>query len=37
VIRDLDANELFFWMPHDDFTGLGMPAVESSDLTDPTR
>lgn len=23
VIRDLDANELFFWMPHDDFSDLG--------------
>jgi catechol 2,3-dioxygenase-like lactoylglutathione lyase family enzyme len=37
VIRDLDANELFFWLPHDDFTNLGMPAIESSELTDPTK
>src|SRR5687768_11294884 len=22
VIRDLDANELFFWLPHDDWAGL---------------
>ena len=22
VIRDVDANELFFWVPHDDFSGL---------------
>jgi catechol 2,3-dioxygenase-like lactoylglutathione lyase family enzyme len=22
VIDDLDGNELFFWVPHDDFTGL---------------
>ena len=26
VIRDLDANELFFWLPHDDFTGFPAPA-----------
>lgn len=31
VIRDLDANELFFWLPHDDFTGLETPALESSE------
>ena len=36
VIRDLDANELFFWLPHDDFTNLGMPAIESSEITEPT-
>jgi catechol 2,3-dioxygenase-like lactoylglutathione lyase family enzyme len=24
VIKDLDANELFFWLPHDDFTGFGV-------------
>ena len=23
VIRDLDANELFFWLPHDDFSNFG--------------
>ena len=23
VIRDLDENELFFWLPHDDFEVLG--------------
>jgi catechol 2,3-dioxygenase-like lactoylglutathione lyase family enzyme len=22
VVKDLDANELFFWLPRDDFTGL---------------
>ena len=34
VIRDLDANELFFWLPHDDFTGFETPAssrVEAQD------
>src|SRR5262245_22970223 len=34
VIRDLDANELLFWMPNDDFTGLPKPAIESSDIAD---
>ncbi len=24
VIKDLDGNELFFWLPHDDFSGLGV-------------
>jgi catechol 2,3-dioxygenase-like lactoylglutathione lyase family enzyme len=37
VIRDVDANELFFWMPHDDFTNLGGPAIESSERTEPTK
>ena len=25
VVRDLDANEMFFWLPQDDFAGLGIP------------
>ena len=29
VIRDLDGNELFFWLPHDDFSNLGKSAIES--------
>ena len=37
VIRDVDANELFFWVPHDDFTNLEPPAIESSELTNPTK
>jgi catechol 2,3-dioxygenase-like lactoylglutathione lyase family enzyme len=37
VIRDVDANELFFWLPHDDFTGLGEPAIESREGTSPTQ
>jgi catechol 2,3-dioxygenase-like lactoylglutathione lyase family enzyme len=37
VIRDLDANELFFWLPHDDLTNFGMPAIESSEITEPTK
>ena len=36
VIRDVDANELFFWLPHDDFTNLGLPTIESRELTNPT-
>lgn len=35
VIRDLDANELFFWLPHDDFSNLGKPVIESSVLLGP--
>jgi catechol 2,3-dioxygenase-like lactoylglutathione lyase family enzyme len=37
VIRDLDANELFFWVPHDDFTNLGKPAIESSEIIEPAK
>lgn len=36
VIRDVDDNELFFWMPDDDFTNLGKPALELSDITEHT-
>jgi catechol 2,3-dioxygenase-like lactoylglutathione lyase family enzyme len=36
VIRDQDANELFFWLPHDDFSGLGLSPIESNELTNPT-
>ena len=35
VARDLDANEIFFWLPQDDFTELGTPALESSENTEP--
>ena len=27
VIKDLDGNELFFWVPGDDFSDLGMPPL----------
>ena len=30
LLKDLDGNEIFFWLPHDDFTGFGVPALESS-------
>ena len=34
VIRDLDANELFFWMPHDEFGDLGTPAIDLAKIMD---
>lgn len=34
VIRDVDGNELFFWMPHDDLTNLGKPTIEANDITE---
>jgi catechol 2,3-dioxygenase-like lactoylglutathione lyase family enzyme len=37
VIKDMDANELFFWVPHDDFSNLGKPAIESTEITEPTK
>ncbi|MFL5581942.1 MAG: VOC family protein [Gemmatimonadaceae bacterium] len=37
VIRDVDDNELFFWMPDDDFTGLGQPALDSTAVTESTE
>jgi catechol 2,3-dioxygenase-like lactoylglutathione lyase family enzyme len=29
VVRDLDANELFFWPPQDDWTDLGISTPDS--------
>jgi catechol 2,3-dioxygenase-like lactoylglutathione lyase family enzyme len=37
VVRDLDANELFFWLPDDDFTGFATSAVEASGVVEPMR
>jgi catechol 2,3-dioxygenase-like lactoylglutathione lyase family enzyme len=37
VIRDLDANELFFWLPHDDFSNFGKPAIPSAEITESTK
>jgi len=34
VVRDLDDNELFLWLPRDDFTGFAMPAPESGAITE---
>ena len=31
VVTDLDANELFVWLPRDDFTDAPMPALESKE------
>ncbi len=30
VVKDLDGNELFFWMPQDDLAGFELRAPESS-------
>jgi catechol 2,3-dioxygenase-like lactoylglutathione lyase family enzyme len=37
VIQDVDNNEMFFWLPNDDFTGLGKRPIESSNITEPTK
>ena len=37
VVRDLDANEIFFWLPQDDVRDLGMPVLESSGTTEPMK
>lgn len=36
VMRDLDGNQLFFWLPHDDFSNLGKPPIDASDITEAT-
>jgi catechol 2,3-dioxygenase-like lactoylglutathione lyase family enzyme len=36
VIKDLDGNELFFWLPHDDFSNLGKRAIDSNEITEAT-
>ena len=36
VIKDLDDNELFFWMPHDDWAAPGL-ADESSGMTERVK
>ena len=37
VIGDLDGNELFFWLPHDDFSNLGKSAIPSGEITESTK
>jgi catechol 2,3-dioxygenase-like lactoylglutathione lyase family enzyme len=37
VVRDLDDNEIFFWLPQDDFTDFGMTALESSGISEPVK
>jgi len=34
VIRDVDENELFFWLPNDDFTNIGLAPTDSNDVTE---
>jgi len=34
VIRDLDANEIFFWMPNDDWARAETPTLESSGISE---
>lgn len=34
VIRDLDANEIFFWMPNDDWARSETPTLESSGINE---
>jgi catechol 2,3-dioxygenase-like lactoylglutathione lyase family enzyme len=33
VMRDLDANEIFFWLPRDDFTGIEASAGETREVS----
>ena len=33
VIRDVDGNELFVWIPHDDFSDWGEPLLDSGEST----
>ena len=33
VIRDIDNNEMFFWLPKDDFSGIGKPPIDSREIT----
>ena len=37
VIRDLDDNEIFFWLSDDDFTGFNMPEPESKANLEPVN
>jgi catechol 2,3-dioxygenase-like lactoylglutathione lyase family enzyme len=37
VIRDVDANVLFFWLPHDDFSDLGNPPLASNESTEAAK
>jgi catechol 2,3-dioxygenase-like lactoylglutathione lyase family enzyme len=33
VIKDIDGNELLFWLPNDDFEKLGKPAIALDSLS----
>ena len=34
VIKDLDANELFFWLPHHDFSNFGNSAISHAEIAE---
>jgi hypothetical protein len=36
AITDVDGNQLFFWLPHDDFGNLGKAAIDSAEITEST-
>jgi catechol 2,3-dioxygenase-like lactoylglutathione lyase family enzyme len=36
VIRDRDGNELFFWLPRDDFSNFGKTAIAAAEITEST-
>ena len=33
LIKDLDGNEILFWVPNDDLTGYGVQGLESTTIT----
>jgi catechol 2,3-dioxygenase-like lactoylglutathione lyase family enzyme len=37
LVRDMDGNEIFFWLPHDDFTDFRTTALESSGIKGPMK
>ena len=36
LVRDPDANEIFFWLPEDDFTGFEVTAADSRQVGQPS-
>ena len=34
LITDPDGNQLFFWMPNDEFSNLGLPTVVAQNITE---
>jgi len=37
VVRDLDGNEIFFWLPQDDFTDFVTTAPQSNTIAEPVN
>jgi catechol 2,3-dioxygenase-like lactoylglutathione lyase family enzyme len=35
VVRDLDGNEIFFWLPNNDFAGLDPTPIDTAKLPGP--